>query len=220
MVLTEPGLAGIVAAVKQGRITFQRIHCYTLNSLTGKVMHGLFLVVGLMTGQGILTPTLMVIVLITGDFLGMALTTDRVQHSTRPNVWHMGALTVTGAVMGGAELAFCSALFAFGVCRLELELAAPQTLAFVLTVFSKQAATQCNRERRHLWASRPSVWPVATSVADVGIAVILAVGGFAMSPLPAPLVPAVLAAAAVFAVLLDDLKVPLLPRVDIASAEH
>lgn len=61
---------------------------------------------------------------------------------------------------------------------------------------------------------------MATSVADVGIAVILAVGGFAMSPLPAPLVPAVLAAAAVFAVLLDDLKVPLLPRVDIASAEH
>lgn len=95
-----------------------------------------------MTGQGILTPTLMVSVLITGDFLGMALTTDRVQHSTRPNVWHLGALTVTGAVMGGAELAFCSALFAFGVCRLELELAAPQTLAFVLTVFAQQAGRQ------------------------------------------------------------------------------
>jgi H+-transporting ATPase len=37
MVLTEPGLAGIVAAVKQGRITFQRILFYTLNSLTSKV---------------------------------------------------------------------------------------------------------------------------------------------------------------------------------------
>lgn len=219
MVLTEPGLAGIVAAVKQGRITFQRILSYTLNSLTGKVMHGLFLVVGLlMTGQAILTPTLMVIVMITGDFLGMALTTDRVQPSTRPNVWHMGALTVTGAVMGGAELAFCSALFAIGVYRLELELAALQTLAFVLTVFGKQAATYCNRERRRLWASRPSGWLVASSVADVGIAMTLAVGGFAMAPLPAPLVLAVLAAAAVFAVLLDTLKVPLLQRVGLASA--
>jgi H+-transporting ATPase len=34
MVLTEPGLAGIVAAVKEGRITFQRILSYTLNSIT------------------------------------------------------------------------------------------------------------------------------------------------------------------------------------------
>ena len=36
MVLTEPGLAGIVAAVKEGRITFQRILSYTLNSITKK----------------------------------------------------------------------------------------------------------------------------------------------------------------------------------------
>ena len=36
MVLTEPGLAGIVAAVKEGRMTFQRILTYTLNSITKK----------------------------------------------------------------------------------------------------------------------------------------------------------------------------------------
>ena len=219
MVLTEPGLAGIVAAVKEGRITFQRILSYTLNSLTGKVMHGLFLVAGLlMTGQAILTPALMVIVMITGDFLGMALTTDRVDPSPRPNAWHIGALTLAGAVMGGAELAFCSALFAFGVYRLELNIAALQTLAFVLTVFGKQGATYCNRERRHLWASRPSGWLVASSVADVGIATTLAVGGLAMAPLPWPLVLGTLAAAAVFAFALDAVKVPLLRRVGIAPA--
>ena len=36
MVLTQPGLTGIVAAVKEGRITFQRILSYTLNSITKK----------------------------------------------------------------------------------------------------------------------------------------------------------------------------------------
>ncbi len=218
MVLTEPGLAGIVAAVKEGRITFQRILSYTLNSLSGKVMHGLFLVVGLlMTRQAVLTPTLMVIVMITGDFLGMALTTDRVQPSARPNAWHIGALTVAGAVMGGAELAFCSAALAWGVYRLGLALAAVQTLAFVVTVFGKQAATYCNRERRHLWSSRPSGWLVASSVADVGIATTLAVGGFAMAPLPLPLVLGCLAAAAAFALALDAVKVPLLRRLGIAT---
>jgi hypothetical protein len=69
MVLTEAGLAGIVAAVKEGRITFQRIQTYTLNAIIKKIVTVLFLVVGLiMTGQAILTPLLMVIVMVTGDF--------------------------------------------------------------------------------------------------------------------------------------------------------
>ena len=85
MVLTEPGLAGIVAAVKEGRTTFQRILSYTLNSITKKTVQVLFLAIGLlMTGHAILTPLLMVLIMITGDFLGMSLTTDNVQPSAVP----------------------------------------------------------------------------------------------------------------------------------------
>ena len=80
MVLTEPGLAGIVAAVKEGRVIFQRIQTYTLNSIIKKIVTVLFLIVGLiMTGHAILTPLLMVIVMIAGDFLSMSLTTDNVR---------------------------------------------------------------------------------------------------------------------------------------------
>jgi len=82
MVLTEAGLTGIVAAVKEGRITFQRIMTYTLNAIIKKIVTVLFLVVGLiMTGHAILTPLLMVIVMVTGDFLSMSLTTDNVRPS-------------------------------------------------------------------------------------------------------------------------------------------
>jgi len=56
IVLTNPGLAAIVASVKEGRITFQRILTYTLNSMTEKIVQVLFLGVGLiMTGHAILT---------------------------------------------------------------------------------------------------------------------------------------------------------------------
>ncbi len=80
MVLTKPGLVGIVAAVKEGRATFQRILSYTLNSITKKTVQVLFLAIGLvMTGHAILTPLLMVLIMITGDFLGMSLTTDNVR---------------------------------------------------------------------------------------------------------------------------------------------
>ena len=101
MVLTEAGLAGIVAAVKEGRITFQRIQTYALNSIIKKIVTVLFLIVGLiMTGHAILTPLLMVIVMITGDFLSMSLTTDNVRPSPTPNAWRIGSLTMAGVTHG------------------------------------------------------------------------------------------------------------------------
>jgi len=115
MVLTEPGLAGIVAAVKEGRITFQRILTYTLNSIIKKIVTVLFLIVGLiMTGHAILTPLLMVIVMITGDFLSMSLTTDNVRPSPTPNEWRIGNLTIAGVIMGICLLAFCTGVLAVG----------------------------------------------------------------------------------------------------------
>jgi H+-transporting ATPase len=91
MVLTEAGLGGIVAAVKEGRVTFQRILTYTLNSVIKKIVQVLLLAIGLiMTGHAVLTPMLMVIVMITGDFLAMSLTTDRVRPSAMPNSWNVG----------------------------------------------------------------------------------------------------------------------------------
>jgi H+-transporting ATPase len=217
MVLTDPGLAGIVAAIREGRTTFQRILSYTLNSITKKVVQVLFLAVGLgMTGQAVLTPMLMVLIMIFGDFLGMSLSTDNVQPSALPNSWRVGVLTIAGVVMGLGELTFCASLLAFGVYHLGLKIDALRTLAFVAIVFGNQATLYTNRERRHLWASRPSVWLLISSAADILIACMLAIGGYAMTPLPIWLVAAALVGAAAFAFILDFVKVPTLKRLGIA----
>jgi len=216
MVLTEPGLAGVVAAIKEGRETFQRILSYTLNSITKKTVQVLFLGVGLiMTGQAVLTPLLMVLIMITGDFLGMALTTDNVRPSTSPNAWKIGNLTIAGVIMGLGELAFCTAVLAFGAHRMGWKIDTLRTLAFVAIVFGNQATTYTNRERRRLWSSRPSAWLIASSVADILIASALALGGLAMAPLPAWTVAGVLAAAAGFAVIFDFVKVEVFRRLKI-----
>jgi H+-transporting ATPase len=216
MVLTRPGLTGIVAAVKEGRITFQRILSYTLNSITKKTLQVLFLVIGLvMTGHAILTPLLMVLIMITGDFLGMSLTTDNVRPSPAPNAWHIGNLTVAGVIMGIGELAFCVSVLAFGTYRMGLGINVLQTLAFVVIVFGGQATTYTNRERRHLWSSCPSIWLILSSVADLSIASTLAIAGIAMAPLPMLMVVGVFAAAIVFAVVLDLVKVPVFRRLGI-----
>ena len=218
IVLTKPGLGGIVASIREGRVTFQRILTYTLNSVTKKIVQVLFLAVGLvMTGHAILTPMLMVIIMLTGDLLGMSLTTDNVRPSPMPNAWRIGALTVAGIFMGIAELVFCTAVLAIAKFRLGFGIDILRTLAFVVIVFGNQATTYTNRERRHLGSSRPSRWLVGSSVADLLIASVLATCGIAMTPLPVSAVGGTFLAAAVFAFIADFAKVPVFRRLGIAG---
>jgi H+-transporting ATPase len=218
IVLTSPGLIGVVAAVKEGRITFQRILTYTLNSLTKKIVQVLLLGIGLiMTGHAILTPMLMIIVMMVGDLLGMSLTTDNVQPSPLPNNWRIGKLTVAAMFMGFSELAFCVGILAFGHYRLGLGMATLQTLAFFSLVCGNQATTYAVRARGRIWSSpHPCRWLVSSSVLDVFIAATLAGFGWLMTPLPFWVLASVLAGAMVFVFVLDLVKVSVFARLKIA----
>jgi H+-transporting ATPase len=89
--------------------------------VTKKIVQVLLLGVGLvMTGHAILTPMLMIIVMMAGDFLGMSLTTDNVRPSLLPNSWRIGKLTIAGIFMGVSELVFCVGVLAIGHFRLGL----------------------------------------------------------------------------------------------------
>jgi H+-transporting ATPase len=213
MVLTEAGLGGIVAAVKEGRITFQRILTYTLNSVIKKIVQVLLLAIGLiLTGHAILTPMLMVIVMITGDFLAMSLTTDRVRPSAMPNSWNVGRITGAAVILGLCFLAFCVGVLAFGQFELRLGIEALRTLAVVAIVYGSQATIYSLRARRHMWGLRPTMWLVLSSVADISIITLLASRGIAMAPLPLSTLGYEFMAATLFGLILDGIKIPVLSR--------
>jgi H+-transporting ATPase len=217
IVLTTAGLGGIVAAVKEGRSAFQRILTYTLNSVTKKMVGVLFLFIGLVvTGHSILTPMLMVIMLITGDFLGMSVTTDNVRQSSKPNQWQIGRLTLACSVIAACLLAFCTGALLIGKYPLGLDLGTLQTFCLTALVFGGEGTLYALRERKHLWSSRPGTWVIVASIADILIISLLAVGGIAMHPLPITFVACVLLAAIIFAVVLDLIKVPTFRRLQIA----
>jgi H+-transporting ATPase len=218
IVLTDSGLGGIVAALKEGRMTFQRILTYALNSVTKKTVQVLFLAVGLvMTGHAILTPMLMVIVMLTGDFLGMSLTTDNVTPSSLPNTWRIGNLTIAGVFMGLCELVFCIAVLSVGKFWLRLGIEALQTLAFLAIVFGNQATLYALRERQRLWSwPAPSRWLVLSSVADVLIASTLASRGIVMTAVPLVIVAVTLGGAVALAFVAHVAKLPIFGRLKIA----
>ena len=209
MVLTEPGLAGIVFAVREGRVAFQRLLTYTFNMLVKKVEIVLFLAIGLgLTGHAVMTPVSMVVMLVTNDFLAMSLTADRASPAQTPSVWRMRNVMMAAVVLGACKLCFSAAVLAIGKYGLGLGQGALQTLAFVTIIFGAQGLIYVLREHRHLWSSRPSKWVLMASAADIGVAAALALTGTLMEPLPWRLVGAVLVAAAAFALILDLVKLP------------
>jgi H+-transporting ATPase len=217
LVLTTSGLSGIVAAVKEGRTTFQRILSYTLNSILKKIVMALLLAVGLiMTGHAVLTPMLMVVLMVVGDFLAMSLTTDNVTPSPLPNVWRVGRLTIAGVAIGLCLLAFCAGILAIGVFHLHLATGAVQTLAFVSVAFGSQATIYAIRERRRLWSLRPSRWLILSSAGDLIVSSLLAIFGLLMAPLALPIVGSVFGAAITFGILLNLIKLPLFARLQIS----
>jgi H+-transporting ATPase len=208
IVLTEPGLAGIVASVREGRITFQRILTYALRSIVHKSRQVLFLGFGLiLTKHAILTPMLMVISMITGDFLAMSSTTDNVRPSSRPNSWRIDTLTIVGIALGLFDLAFCVGLLSFGYRVMHLDIDTLRTMTFVILAFNGQAVFYVVRERRRLWSSRPSLLVIVSSVLDISIVGTLALGGVLMAPLAPSIFAGIFAAAFVLALIMDQVKV-------------
>lgn len=217
IVLTEAGLSGIVAAIKTGRVIFQRILSYTLRSMIKKIAQLVLLMIGLlMTGQAVLTPLLMVIVMITGDFLSMAFATDRVRPSETPNSWDIGKITTAGAVFGLGFLGFCTATLAVGKYKLHFDIDHLRTFCVISIVYGSQAITYAVRDRQHVWGIAPTKWLVMSSAADMLFISLLANRGIEMSSLPVSVLALELLAATLFFLALNFIKVPIFRRLSIA----
>ena len=208
IVLTEPGLAGIVASVREGRITFQRILTYALRSIVHKSRQVLFLGFGLLlTKHAILTPMLMVISMITGDFLAMSSTTDNVRPSPMPNSWRIDSLTIVGIAIGLFDLAFCATILSIGALVMKLDIDTLRTMTLVTLALNGQAVFYVVRERKRMWSSRPSLIVIVSTVLDFLIIGTLATQGILMAPLPIRIIAGICAAAVALAFVMDQVKI-------------
>ena len=115
IVLTEPGLGGIVTCIKEGRAEFQRILTYTLTILVNKCATLVVMGAGLViTGHAVLTPLLQALSMLTGDFVTMARAADRARPSPYPNAWRIRNVTIAAIPLGSFKLSYCVCVLAAG----------------------------------------------------------------------------------------------------------
>ena len=207
LVLTEPGLGGVLAAIEVGRRIYQRMLTYTLNMSVKKLEIPVFLAIGyLALGTYVVTPRLLLLLMVTNDLSTMTLASDRVRPSPKPERWRGRALVAAAFGVSLPWLAFLVTAFEVGRRAFALSSQASQTFAFLCLVFMGQANVYLVRERRHLWSSMPGKWTMAASTLTILASTAFAAFGILMDPLRLAVVAPLLASVVAFTFALDAIK--------------
>jgi H+-transporting ATPase len=208
LVLTEPGLAGIITCVREGRAAFQRVLTYTLSILINKSVTLIVLGAGLlMTGHAVLTPMLQAIWMLAGDFVTMSRAADRARPTPYPNAWRIRELTLAAIPLAATKLVYGVGILAIGWFVLGLNPNEMRTLTFLMLVLAGAATMYALRERGHFWGSRPAWIMLVASIGNAVFVTTLAAGGLLMTPLSWPVVVGLYATTIAFAFLFDQIKI-------------
>jgi H+-transporting ATPase len=159
VVLTDEGLPGIVTLVREGRVVYQRVLTWIINKVSRTILKAAFVaIVFLVTGRFAISPLGMLVLVFLTDFVKIALSTDRIEGSKRPETWNLTAPVTVGIVIGLLMLAEALAVLALGwrLFGLGANDAALQTFSFQLLFYFALFSIVSIRERRPFWSSRPS----------------------------------------------------------------
>ena len=106
VVLTEPGLTNIVALVEQGRTIYQRILTWIINKISRTILKAAFVAIAfVVTGKFVVSAFAMLLLVFMTDFAKIALATDHVRPSKKPETWNIGGFITVSVVLGVAMVA-------------------------------------------------------------------------------------------------------------------
>ncbi len=207
VVLTDPGLSGVLTVVATGREVHRRMLTYILNKVIKTLQIVVFLTIGLwLTGGFVISPRLIVLLLFANDFLTMSIAIDRVRPPTRPQRWRAGQLVGAASVLAGISILFSLGLYEWASVRYALGPNRIHTMVFLLLVFTTQANVYVLRNDDRIWSFAPAPAMVWASIAAMAIVSALAATGIGMAAVPPGLIAAMAALVAAFALILDLTK--------------
>jgi H+-transporting ATPase len=169
VVLTEPGLTNIVALVEQGRTIYQRILTWIINKISRTILKAAFVAIAfVVTHKFVVSAFGMLLLVFMTDFAKIALATDHVRPSRRPETWNIGGFITVSVVLGVAMVAEALLLLWIGWSRFGLATNenALYTFSFLLLLYFAVFSVLSARERHWFWATAPSKPLAIALVAD------------------------------------------------------
>ena len=188
VVLTEPGLTNIVALVEQGRTIYQRILTWIINKISRTILKAAFVAIAyIVTGKFAVSALAMLLLTFMTDFAKIALATDQVRSSRKPETWNIGGFIMVSVILGVAMVA--ESLLFLRICWSRFGLAtndnALYSFSFLMLLYFAVFSVVSARERRAFWSTMPSKALTAALMADALTGTILTrVGLPGFMPLP------------------------------------
>jgi magnesium-transporting ATPase (P-type) len=223
VVLTEPGLTNIVALVEQGRTIYQRILTWIINKISRTILKAAFVAIAfILTGKFVVSAFAMLLLVFMTDFAKIALATDHVRPSKKPETWNIGGF-ITASVVLGVAMVMESLLLLwvgwsyFGLATNDNAL---YTFSFLTLLYFAAFSILSARERRRFWATMPSKALIAALAADVLVGTALTIVGLpGLLPLPWWQMIAIFSHAMVSCLVVNDaVKVAMIKRLAPAAA--
>ena len=188
VVLTEPGLTNIVALVEQGRTIYQRILTWIINKISRTILKAAFVAIAfVVTGKFVVSAFAMLLLVFMTDFAKIALATDHVRPSNKPETWNIGGFIMVSVVLGIAMVAEALLLLWIGWSHFGLATNdnALYTFSFLMLLYMAVFSIVSARERRWFWTTMPSKALMTALMADAFIGTILTFAGIpGLMPLP------------------------------------
>jgi len=180
VVLTEPGLTNIVALVEQGRTIYQRILTWIINKISRTILKAGFVAIAFMvTGKFVVSAFAMLLLVFMTDFAKIALATDHVRSSKKPETWNIGGFITVSVVLGVAMVA--EALFLLWISWARFGLATNNntlySFSFLLLLYFAVFSVVSARERHWFWATLPSNTLIVALASDALVGTVLTLVG-------------------------------------------
>jgi H+-transporting ATPase len=188
VVLTEPGLTNIVTLVEQGRTIYQRILTWIINKISRTILKAAFVAIAFVaTGKFVVSAFAMLLLVFMTDFAKIALATDHVRPSRKPETWHIGGFITVSVVLGVTMVVEALLLLWVGWSHFGLASNdnALYTFSFLTLLYFAVFSILSARERRWFWATMPSKTLTAALTADALVGTVLTLIGLpGLLPLP------------------------------------
>jgi H+-transporting ATPase len=187
VILSREGIQNIVDLVQNGRSIYRRIITWILNKVV-KTFELVFFIslATIIFRRPAMSSVQMLFILFMFDFVTISISGDNVSPSPVPEKWNLRRIAIMPAVFGSLNVA--ESFVAITLVKAVLPGTSPgelQTFVFLMVFFSGLLTIFSVREKHRFWGSRPNRVMAGIIAVDAFAGVLIALGGFLMSPIPA-----------------------------------
>lgn len=184
IVLTTPGLAVIIDAIKESRRIFQRMNSYAIYRIAETLRVLLFMTLSILVFNFYPVTAVMIVMLaLLNDGAILSIAYDNVHYKDKPESWNMKMVLGVSTVLGIIGVVSAFALFYLGERVFHLDRAHIQTLMYLKLSVAGHLTIFLTRTRGPFWSIRPAKILWAAVLGTQIMATLIAVYGLFMTPL-------------------------------------